>query len=117
MNLDEIKNRLNKLNNKGGGGSSDYKNNFWRPPVGEKSQVRLVPYAHNKDFPFIELYFYFGIGKPRMIALTNFYLMYSLTLTLCKRTKHFLLNQIFLLKVYDFFYFSVYFIKTLCLYK
>jgi len=40
MNLDEIKNRLNKLNNKGGGGSSDYKNNFWRPPVGEKSQVR-----------------------------------------------------------------------------
>ena len=72
MNLDEIKNRLNKLNNKGGGSSSDYKNNFWRPPVGEKSQVRLVPYAHNKDFPFIELYFYFGIGKPRMIALTNF---------------------------------------------
>ena len=73
MNLDEIKKRLDKLNNKGGGNSSnDYKNNFWRPPVGEKSQVRLVPYAHNKDFPFIELYFYFGIGKPRMIALTNF---------------------------------------------
>ena len=72
MNLDEIKNRLDRLNNKGGGSSSDYKNNFWRPPVGEKSQVRLVPYAHNKDFPFIELYFYFGIGKPRMIALTNF---------------------------------------------
>ena len=72
MNLDEIKNRLDRLNNKGGGGSNDYKNNFWRPPVGEKSQARLVPYAHNKDFPFIELYFYFGIGKPRMIALTNF---------------------------------------------
>ena len=63
MNLDEIKNRLDRLNNKGGGNSNDYKNNFWRPPVGEKSQVRLVPYAHNKDFPFIELYFYFGIGK------------------------------------------------------
>ena len=72
MDLNEIKKRLNKLNNKGGGNSSDYKNNFWRPPVGEKSQVRLVPYAHNKDFPFIELYFYFGIGKPRMIALSNF---------------------------------------------
>ena len=43
MNLDEIKNRLDRLNNKGGGSSSDYKNNFWRPPVGEKSQVRLVP--------------------------------------------------------------------------
>ncbi len=72
MNLDEIKNRLDRLNNKGGGGSSDFKNNFWRPPVGEKSVVRIVPYAHNKDFPFSELYFYFGIGKPRMIALSNF---------------------------------------------
>jgi hypothetical protein len=72
MDLNEIKKRLNKLNNKGGGGSSDFKNNFWRPPVGEKSVVRIVPYAHNKDFPFSELYFYFGIGKPRMIALSNF---------------------------------------------
>ena len=72
MNLDEIKKRLDKLNNKGGGSSNDYKNNFWKPPVGEKSQARLVPYKHNKDIPFTELYFYFGIGKPRMIALTNF---------------------------------------------
>ena len=72
MDLNEIKKRLDKLNNKGGGGSSDFKNNFWRPPVGEKSVVRIVPYAHNKDFPFSELYFYFGIGKPRMIALSNF---------------------------------------------
>ena len=71
MDLKEIKKRLEKLNNKGGG-SSDFKNNFWRPPVGEKSVVRIVPYAHNKDFPFSELYFYFGIGKPRMIALSNF---------------------------------------------
>ena len=73
MNLDEIKKRLDKLNNKGGGGSSnDFKNNFWRPPVGEKSVIRIVPYKFNKDIPFSELYFYFGIGKPRMIALTNF---------------------------------------------
>ena len=43
MDLNEIKKRLNKLNNKGGGGSSDFKNNFWRPPVGEKSVVRIVP--------------------------------------------------------------------------
>ena len=73
MNLDEIKKRLDKLNNKGSGNStSDFKNNFWRPPVGEKSVIRIVPYKHNKDFPFSELYFYFGIGKPRMIALSNF---------------------------------------------
>ena len=72
MDLSQIKKRLDKLNNKGGGGSSDFKNNFWRPPVGEKSVIRIVPYTHNKDFPFSELYFYFGIGKPRMIALSNF---------------------------------------------
>tara|TARA_R100000315_G_C5084777_1_gene48966 strand:+ start:182 stop:454 length:273 start_codon:yes stop_codon:yes gene_type:complete len=65
MNLDEIKNRLASLNNKGGGGKkSDYAANFWKPKEGTKSQVRIVPYKHNKDFPFSELYFYFGIGKP-----------------------------------------------------
>tara|TARA_R110001583_G_scaffold34771_10_gene116352 strand:+ start:466 stop:1224 length:759 start_codon:yes stop_codon:yes gene_type:complete len=72
MDLNEIKNRLERLNNPGGGKKGDFKQNFWRPPVGEKSQIRLVPYKHNKNFPFSELYFYFGIGKPRMIALSNF---------------------------------------------
>ena len=72
MDLQKIKSRLDRLNNPGGGKSSDFKANFWKAPVGEKSQIRLVPYKHNKDFPFSELYFYFGIGKPRMIALTNF---------------------------------------------
>ena len=72
MNLDEIKNRLASLNNKGGGKKTDYSLNFWKPKEGTKSQVRIVPYKHNKDFPFSELYFYFGIGKPRMIALSNF---------------------------------------------
>ena len=72
MDLNQIKNRLERLNNPGGGKKGDFKANFWSPPVGEKSQIRLVPYKHNKSFPFSELYFYFGIGKPRMIALTNF---------------------------------------------
>ena len=72
MDLNQIKNRLERLNNPGGGKKGDFKANFWRPPVGEKSQIRLEPYKHNKSFPFSELYFYFGIGKPRMIALTNF---------------------------------------------
>ena len=63
MDLQKIKSRLDRLNNPGGGKSSDFKANFWKAPVGEKSQIRLVPYKHNKDFPFSELYFYFGIGK------------------------------------------------------
>ena len=72
MDLNEIKNRLERLNNPGGGKKVDFNANFWRPPVGEKSVIRIVPYKHNKEFPFSELYFYFGIGKPRMIALSNF---------------------------------------------
>ncbi len=67
MNLDEIKNRLDRLNNKGGGSSSDYKNNFWRPPVGEKSQVRLVPYAHNKENPFSELFFHYSLVPNKTV--------------------------------------------------
>ena len=56
MNLDEIKNRLASLNNKGGGGKkTDYAANFWKPKEGAKTQVRIVPYKYNKDFPFSEL--------------------------------------------------------------
>ena len=61
MDLNEIKNRLERLNNPGGGKKSDFKQNFWRPQEGVKSQIRIVPYKHNKSFPFSELYFYFGI--------------------------------------------------------
>jgi len=73
MNLDEIKKRMDRLQNKSNGKSgSDFKKNFWKPPSGEKSIVRIVPYKYNKDIPFTELYFYFGIDKPRMLALSNF---------------------------------------------
>ena len=73
MNLDEIRNRMDRLQNKSNGkSSSDFKKNFWKPPSGEKSVIRIVPYKHNKDVPFTALYFYFGIDKPRMLALSNF---------------------------------------------
>jgi len=74
MNLEEIKKRMDRLQNKstGSNNKSDYKSNFWKPPSGEKSVIRIVPYKHNKDVPFTELYFYFGIDKPRMMALSNF---------------------------------------------
>ena len=73
MNLDEIRKRMDRLQNKSNGKSkSDYKANFWKPPSGEKSVIRIVPYKHNKEVPFTELYFYFGIDKPRMMSLSNF---------------------------------------------
>jgi hypothetical protein len=73
MNLDEIRKRMDSLQNKSySKSSSDFKKNFWKPPSGEKSIIRIVPYKYNKDIPFTELYFYFGIDKPRMLALSNF---------------------------------------------
>tara|TARA_R110000744_G_scaffold6389_5_gene22405 strand:- start:1639 stop:2391 length:753 start_codon:yes stop_codon:yes gene_type:complete len=73
MNIDEIKKRMDRLQNKSSGKTgSEFKKNFWKPPSGEKSVVRIVPYKYNKDVPFTELYFYFGIDKPRMLALSNF---------------------------------------------
>ena len=73
MNLDEIRKRMDRLQNKSNGKSGgEFRKNFWKPPSGEKSVVRIVPYKHNKDVPFTELYFYFGIGKPRMMSLSNF---------------------------------------------
>jgi len=74
MNLDEVRKRLDRLNSGGRStkGTSDYKTKFWKPKEGEKAIVRIVPYTHDKDFPFTELSFYFGIDKPRMISLVNF---------------------------------------------
>ena len=66
MDLNAIKQKLDSLNKqstykKGGG-----KNLFWKPSVG-KQQVRVVPNKYNKDFPFTEMMFYYGIG-PRVMA-------------------------------------------------
>jgi hypothetical protein len=75
MNLDEIRKRMDRLqkkSSKSNNSNSDYKKMFWKPIPGEKSVIRIVPYKYNKDIPFIELYFYYNIGKPIMISLTNY---------------------------------------------
>ena len=50
MDLNEIKNRLERLNNPGGGKKSDFKQNFWRPQEGVKSQIRIeeIKKKHSK---------------------------------------------------------------------
>ena len=47
MDLDAIKNKLNQLQS-----TTSTANNFWKPEPG-KQVVRIVPYTHNKDNPFI----------------------------------------------------------------
>jgi hypothetical protein len=75
MNIDEVKKRLDKFkkqNNNNSNDKAEYLASFWKPKVGQKSIARIVPYKYNKDWCFTELYFYFNIKVPRMIALTNF---------------------------------------------
>jgi len=68
MNLDVIKKRLDSLNsqsNQKSGGNG--KNLFWKPSVG-KQVVRVVPSKYNKDNPFTEMKFYYGIGPKRVMS-------------------------------------------------
>lgn len=77
MNTDEIKKRLARLQTKGSNNPNSngkkWSDNFWKLTPGKKHEVRLLKYKHSDDtLPFTELYFYFGIGKPRMISLVNY---------------------------------------------
>jgi len=62
LNLDAIKAKLNQLNK-----SDEKKNNLWKPESG-KTRIRIVPYVHRKDNPFLELYFHYDIGKKSMLS-------------------------------------------------
>ena len=70
MDLNEIKNRLEQMNkqtsNNSGGGTSL----FFKPSVG-KEVVRVVPNKYNKQFPFTEMMFYYGIGSRVMPSPQN----------------------------------------------
>ena len=68
MDLNVIKQRLNQMqksssNQISGGG----KNMFWKPSVG-KQTVRVVPFKYNKENPFTEMKFYYGIGSKKVMA-------------------------------------------------
>ena len=65
MDLNLIKQRLESLNKQKNSGG-ERKNLFWKPSVG-KQVVRVVPNKYNKQIPFTEMLFYYGIG-PRVMA-------------------------------------------------
>ena len=56
MDLDAIKSKLNQL--------QSTTKNFWKPEPG-KQVVRIVPYKHNKENPFIELFFHYNLGQNK----------------------------------------------------
>jgi hypothetical protein len=66
INLDAIRNRLNNLKN-----SNNRTSNIWKPEPGEH-QIRIVPYVHDVENPFIELYFHYNLGKRSVLSPTTF---------------------------------------------
>ena len=66
INLDDIRNRLNQIQNK-----STERSNLWKPQPG-KTTLRMLPYLHNKDNPFIELYFHYGLNGKTFLSPTTF---------------------------------------------
>jgi len=56
MDINAIKSKLTQLQS-----TTSTKENFWKPEPGTQV-VRIVPYKHNKDNPFMELYFHYNLG-------------------------------------------------------
>ena len=54
MDINAIKSKLATLQS-----TTNTKDNFWKPEPGTQV-VRIVPYKHNKDNPFIELFFHYN---------------------------------------------------------
>ena len=59
MDLNAIKSKLTQLQS-----TTSTKDNFWKPEPGT-TVVRIVPYKHNNDNPFIELYFHYNLGNNK----------------------------------------------------
>ena len=59
MDINAIKSKLSQLQS-----TTSTKENFWKPEPGTQV-VRIVPYKHNKDNPFIELFFHYSLGNNK----------------------------------------------------
>jgi hypothetical protein len=66
LDLSAIKNKLNQLNK-----TDNKKQTLWKPEPG-KTRVRIVPYVHRKENPFLEMYFHYDIGKRSMLSPVTF---------------------------------------------
>lgn len=63
MNIEKIKQKLEQYQ----ASSTQSSKNIWKAPSG-KSQIRLVEYKHNKETPFVELYFHFNLKKIPVLS-------------------------------------------------
>jgi len=66
IDLDAIRKKLTNLQSQ-----TNRTSNLWKPEPG-KQQIRIVPYQHNKDNPFIELYFHYNLGQKNYLSPVTF---------------------------------------------
>ena len=62
MDINSIRNRLTQLQT-----TNNRTSNLWKPQPG-KQVIRVLPYKHNKDNPFIELFFHFGLNNKTYLS-------------------------------------------------
>ena len=62
LDLEAIRRKLNNLQS-----TTGRQNNLWKPEPG-KNQIRIVPYQHNKENPFLEMYFHYDLGKRNFLS-------------------------------------------------
>ena len=66
IDLEAIKRKLNQLQTTGA-----RRDNLWKPEPG-KQVVRIVPYQHDRNNPFQELYFHYDLCKKNYLSpVTN----------------------------------------------
>ena len=66
INLDAIKAKLNSLQN-----VTNKSNNLWKPEPGTQV-IRIVPYQHNRENPFTELYFHYNFSGKSILSPMSF---------------------------------------------
>jgi hypothetical protein len=66
MDINSIRKRLNQLQT-----TNNRTSNLWKPQPG-KQIIRVLPYKHNKDNPFIELFFHFGLNNKTYLSPITF---------------------------------------------
>ena len=66
MDINALKKRLNQLQT-----TNNRTSNLWQPSPGT-TVIRVVPYAFNKDNPFIELFFHYDLGSKSYLSPVSF---------------------------------------------
>ena len=66
MDLNAIRKRLGQLQT-----TNNRTSSLWKPQPG-KTQIRIVPYAFNKENPFIELFFHYNLNNRSYLSPISF---------------------------------------------